>query len=59
MATLGKGSYGKVKLVRSKATGRLYAVKVISKSAAQDEEGLRIIRREIINHEKLDHKNIV
>ncbi len=67
-AVLGKGSNGKVLLVRHKTTRRLFAMKVISlapTSAAANsdpkcrEHVLRNVEREIDFHRKLLHENVV
>jgi calcium-dependent protein kinase len=57
---LGKGSFGKVSLVRNKATGKEYAMKVINKDLAYGfETNEREILKEINILKGLDHQNII
>jgi len=57
--TLGKGTYGKVKLAVEGATGKQVAIKYIKKSKIQDEHDLNRIRREIKIMSSLHHPHIV
>jgi serine/threonine-protein kinase SRK2 len=52
---LGTGSYGYTKLMREKATGKMYALKYIERGEKITEH----VRREITNHRNLAHPNIV
>ena len=54
-ALLGTGSYGYTKLMREKATGKMYALKYIERGEKITEH----VRREITNHRNLSHPNIV
>eukprot|EP00511_Aplanochytrium_stocchinoi_P007318 CAMPEP_0204828338 /NCGR_PEP_ID=MMETSP1346-20131115/6052_1 /ASSEMBLY_ACC=CAM_ASM_000771 /TAXON_ID=215587 /ORGANISM="Aplanochytrium stocchinoi, Strain GSBS06" /LENGTH=546 /DNA_ID=CAMNT_0051957327 /DNA_START=540 /DNA_END=2180 /DNA_ORIENTATION=- len=56
---LGSGTYGVVKSVRHKDTGKGFALKIIKKRYLYDKEEKEMIKREIQIHQVLDHKNIV
>lgn len=56
---LGKGSYGEVKLVKSKKNNHLYALKSISKSILRGNYSLMMLLREINIHKSLKHPNII
>lgn len=57
--TLGKGTYGKVKLAIEKDTGRKYAVKTIRKDRIKGKKDMRHIRREMKIMSSLHHPNII
>ncbi|XP_072178291.1 NUAK family SNF1-like kinase 1 [Diadema setosum] len=57
--TLGKGTYGKVKLATEISTGNQVAIKSIPKNKIEDPEDMRRIRQEIELMSTLDHPNIV
>ncbi|XP_041457983.1 NUAK family SNF1-like kinase 1 [Lytechinus variegatus] len=57
--TLGKGTYGKVKLATEISTGNQFAIKSIPKNKIEDPEDMRRIRQEIELMSTLDHPNIV
>lgn len=57
--SLGKGSYGEVKLFRHKETGSKYAVKIIQKEFIQKHSSVSVLLREIQIHKNLKHENIV
>mmetsp|Transcript_32357 Transcript_32357/g.69910 ORF Transcript_32357/g.69910 Transcript_32357/m.69910 type:complete len:556 (-) Transcript_32357:72-1739(-) len=61
LETLGKGSYGKVKLCMSDEDKRLYAVKCVSRRVRVKgkRDTLRNVLKEIAILKKLQHKNIV
>lgn len=65
---LGKGSYGRVFLVKNKTTQKLYALKVIDKKKlcyqygvinTNNNKGLDLVFNEINIQSKLDHENII
>jgi serine/threonine protein kinase len=45
--SIGEGSYGKVKMVKEKATGHRYAMKIIAKSNLLSFASINNIKREI------------
>lgn len=55
---IGKGGFGTVKLAISKATGRKFAVKIISKEPLDKQSETRI-RREIDVLKHIDHPNLL
>lgn len=57
--SLGKGSYGEVKLFRHKASGNKFAVKIIQKEFIQKHSSVSVLLREIQIHKNLKHENIV
>ena len=57
--SLGKGSYGEVKLYRHKTTGDKCAVKIIQKEFIQKHSSVSVLLREIQIHKNLKHENIV
>ncbi|XP_071960301.1 uncharacterized protein [Antedon mediterranea] len=59
LRTLGKGTYGKVKLAREIATGELVAIKSIPKNKIENEEDLKRIKQEIEIMKMLDHPHII
>ena len=64
LRSLGKGQYGKVKLVVHNDTGGLFAIKILNKSVLArmrkgDETALDDVRREIAIMKRLNHQNIV
>ena len=56
--TIGKGSFATVKLVKHRATGVYYAVKVMSKRK-MSEEDKNAMELEINIFKQMDHPNIV
>ena len=56
--TIGRGSFGKVKVCKHRETGKRYAVKVISKDKMTEEDRLNMIF-EIQIHQELDHPGVV
>jgi serine/threonine-protein kinase len=56
---LGQGGMGAVYLVRQRATGRLYALKVIVPESAASEKAMAMFLREISVLSRLDHPRIV
>ncbi len=59
MRTLGKGSFGKVKLALHTASGEKVAIKVLEKAMIKKEDDLMRIRREIDILSKVRHPNII
>lgn len=57
--TLGKGSYGEVKLVRHKQTNHDYALKIVNKKALEREASLDVLLREISVHKGIEHPNVI
>lgn len=55
---LGRGSYGRVNLVREKGTGALFAMKEMSKAFFKDHDCIENLKREIKIHKKLNHPHI-
>ena len=55
---LGRGSYGCVKLAREKATGTLYALKIMSKKTIFEYCTVDNLKREIKIQKKLSHPHI-
>ena len=51
ISIIGKGSYGKVSLVKKKDTGQLYALKVLKKS--------EIVRRNQVEHTMTERRILV
>ena len=51
ISVIGKGSYGKVMLVKKKDTGQLYALKVLKKA--------EIIRRNQVEHTMTERRILV
>ena len=51
LSVIGKGSYGKVLLVKKKETGELFAMKVLKKS--------EIMRRNQVEHTKTERRILV
>jgi serum/glucocorticoid-regulated kinase 2 len=56
---IGKGSFGKVTLVRGKSDQRLYAMKVLSKSAVVDRKQVEHTRTERRILSRINHPFIV
>ena len=56
---LGKGNFGSVKLVTSKITHKLYAMKEIKSTRYNSEETCREVEKEIKLLENLDHPNVI
>eukprot|EP00357_Protocruzia_adherens_P000784 CAMPEP_0115014012 /NCGR_PEP_ID=MMETSP0216-20121206/25786_1 /TAXON_ID=223996 /ORGANISM="Protocruzia adherens, Strain Boccale" /LENGTH=1067 /DNA_ID=CAMNT_0002383593 /DNA_START=223 /DNA_END=3423 /DNA_ORIENTATION=+ len=56
---LGKGSYGKVELVKEKQTGQLYAMKVMKKETLKRISSVENLKREINVQFRLNHENLV
>lgn len=54
---LGRGAYGVVRLGTFIATGKVCAIKIITKSTSQAEDFVRV-RREVAIMQQLDHPNI-
>ncbi|EFA78191.1 protein serine/threonine kinase [Heterostelium album PN500] len=57
--TIGKGSYGKVKLVIEKETGKGYAAKILNKQLILKEKKAKYVNTEKTILDSLDHPNIV
>ncbi|XP_039249845.2 NUAK family SNF1-like kinase 1 [Styela clava] len=57
--TLGKGTYGKVKLAIERDTGRKFAVKSIRKDRIKGKKDMKHIRREMKIMSSLHHPNII
>ena len=55
---LGKGSYGSVRLMREKASGEYYAIKIISKQQIYEFKTQDVLKREIKIQRKMDHPHI-
>ena len=55
---LGKGSYGSVRLVREKVSGKYYALKIVSKKQIYEYKTQDVLKREIKIQKKLDHPHI-
>ena len=55
---LGEGGFGKVRLATHKTTGHQVAVKIIKRSKLKERAGV-LLEREVKNHERLRHDNIV
>ena len=51
LTVIGKGSYGKVMLVKKKDTGELYAMKVLKKN--------EILKRNQVEHTKTERRILV
>lgn len=58
-ATLGQGTFGKVKLAQHQETGQQYAIKILDKSDIKANELTVNVRREIAIMKALNHRNIV
>ena len=56
---LGKGNFGSVKLVTSKITHKLYAMKEIKSTRYNSEETCREVEKEIKLLENLNHPNVI
>lgn len=59
MRTLGKGSFGKVKLALHTPTGEKIAIKILEKDMIKKDEDLMRIRREIKILSQVRHPNII
>lgn len=59
MRTLGKGSFGKVKLALHTPSGEKIAIKILEKDIIKKEEDLMRIRREIKILSQVRHPNII
>ncbi|KAH7058490.1 kinase-like domain-containing protein [Linnemannia elongata] len=59
MRIIGKGSFGKVRMVERRETGKVYALKYISKAQVIKMEAVRNILRERQILESLDHAFVV
>lgn len=59
MRTLGKGSFGKVKLAIHTQSGEKVAIKILEKNMIKKDEDLMRIRREIDILSKVRHQNII
>jgi len=57
--TIGKGSFGKVKLVMEKETGKGYAAKILNKKLIIKEKKAKYVNTEKTILDSLDHPNIV
>lgn len=57
--TLGKGTFGVVKLGICKRTGQKVAIKIMDKEILSDCEGTEMLEKETEIHSSLNHKNIV
>ena len=55
---LGKGSYGSVRLMREKSSGKYYAIKIISKRQIYEFKTQDVLKREIKIQRKMDHPHI-
>lgn len=55
---LGQGSFGKVLLVRDKADGQIYAMKMINKKLSHNELFIKNLKQEIRIHKHLRHMYI-
>ena len=58
LETIGKGSFSSVKKAKKRATGELFAVKVLSKKKMSEEDKIHL-KTEIEILKLLDHPNIV
>ena len=56
---IGEGSYGRVKMVKEKATGHKYAMKIIPKSNLLSFTSIQNVKREIKIQSKLNHPHII
>jgi serine/threonine protein kinase len=56
---LGKGEYGKVLLVRKKASGNLYALKIIKKKLIEKKKQIQHTKAERSILQKVDHPYII
>lgn len=59
MRTLGKGSFGKVKLAMHTLSGEKLAIKILEKDMIKKDEDLMRVRREIDILSKVKHQNII
>lgn len=59
MRTLGKGSFGKVKLALHTTSGEKLAIKILQKDMIKKSEDLMRTRREIDILSKVTHPNII
>ena len=57
-ASVGYGAYSTVRRVKCKATGELYALKEINMGTIHPKD-VQNINREVKNHMKLDHPNVI
>jgi serine/threonine protein kinase len=57
--TLGKGSYGKVVSIKSKKTGKDYAMKIMTKKMLVKYKMMKQLLNEITIMRKLSHENII
>ena len=58
LETMGKGSFSSVKKAKKRATGELFAVKVLSKKKMSEEDRIHL-KTEVEILKLLDHPNIV
>ena len=59
MRTLGKGSFGKVKLALHTLSGEYIAIKILEKNMLKNDDDLMRVRREIDILKRLRHPNII
>ena len=57
--TIGKGSFGKVKLAKHILTNEKVAIKILEKSAIKNDKDLKKINREIKILKQLNHPNVI
>ncbi|MCQ2819455.1 MAG: protein kinase [archaeon] len=57
--TIGKGTFGKVKLAFDKSTGEKYAIKILEKSKIVTTDDLERVNREVTILRKVSHMNVI
>eukprot|EP00826_Nyctotherus_ovalis_P012808 TRINITY_DN1340_c0_g4_i1.p1 TRINITY_DN1340_c0_g4~~TRINITY_DN1340_c0_g4_i1.p1 ORF type:complete len:632 (-),score=114.18 TRINITY_DN1340_c0_g4_i1:130-2025(-) len=57
--SLGKGSFGRVALMREKATDHLAAVKTVNKCGVKDKREMQALLNEIAIQKRMVHENII